>query len=94
VAQDDAEAVKWYRKAAEQDYADAQLNLGVMYRLGEGVVQDYVRAHMWLNLAASAGDADAREARDAIAGDMTQEQIAEAQRLAREWQAQHQQPTP
>ena len=37
VAQDDAEAVKWYRKAAEQGVADAQYNLGLMYHAGESV---------------------------------------------------------
>ena len=53
VPQDDAEAVKWYRKATEQGYAKAQNNLGLMYYNGEGVSQDYVQAHMWYNLAAS-----------------------------------------
>ena len=52
--------------------------------------QDYVQAHMWFNLAAaSSGDDDERERRarnrDATAEKMTSEQIAEAQRLAREW---------
>jgi len=37
VPQDDVEAAKWYRLAAEQGYAPAQANLGVMYRNGEGV---------------------------------------------------------
>jgi len=36
-----------YRLAAEQGFADAQLNLGAMYGKGEGVPQDYVQAHMW-----------------------------------------------
>ncbi len=40
VAQDHAEAVKWYRKAAEQNYAEAQYNLGVGYYKGEGVAKD------------------------------------------------------
>ena len=51
--QDYAEAVKWYRKAADQGYAYAQNNLGLMYRDGRGVPQDYVQAHKWLNLAAA-----------------------------------------
>ena len=42
VPQDYAEAIKWYRKAAEQGYASAQYNLGIMYDDGEGVPQDYV----------------------------------------------------
>ena len=45
------EAVGWWRKAAEQGYAKAQFNLGIMYGNGRGVPQDYVEAHMWFNLA-------------------------------------------
>src|ERR1035437_5140497 len=41
VAQDKAEAVKWYRKAAEQDVAFAQVQLGIYYYNGGGVVKDY-----------------------------------------------------
>lgn len=47
--------------------AKAQVNLGVMYGTGQGVVQDNVYAHMWLNIAASTGDADAMKDRDIIA---------------------------
>jgi hypothetical protein len=85
VPQDYGEAVKWYRKAADQGDADAQFNLGIMYRKGQGVTQNYVQAHMWFNFAAARGDKNARESRDRLAEQMTPEQIAEAQRLAREW---------
>jgi len=88
VPQDYGEAVRWYRLAAEQGDAYAQFNLGDMYRLG--VLQDYVQAHMWYNLAVAQGHVDAAKARDAIAKKMTSEQLAEAQRLAREWLAEHQ----
>ncbi|MCP4827986.1 MAG: sel1 repeat family protein, partial [Proteobacteria bacterium] len=44
VSEDYAEAVKWYRLAADQGYADAQCNLGVMYDNGQGVPQDYAEA--------------------------------------------------
>jgi TPR repeat protein len=85
VPQDYAEAAKWYRLAAEQGDASGQSNLGFMYDTGQGVPQDYILAHMWFNLAASRGDSKAPENRDVVAGKMTREQIAEAQRLAREW---------
>jgi hypothetical protein len=85
VTQDFAEAVKWFRLAADQGDAQAQSNLGVMYREGQGVAQDYVLAHMWFNLAAVQGDEDAVEHRDLVAGLMTPDQLAEAQRLAQEW---------
>jgi hypothetical protein len=85
VRHDYAEAVKWYRRAAEQDHADAQNNLGFMYDRGRGVWQDYVQAHLWYNLAAARSNDTARRNRDIIAEKMTPAQIAEAQRLAREW---------
>jgi len=88
VPKDYAEAARWYRKAAEQGHARAQFKLGNVYREGQGVAQDYVQAHMWMNLAASrASDGQERytSARDSLAGVMTAQQIAEAQRLAREW---------
>ena len=87
VPQDYAEAVRWYRKAAEQGEATAQFNLGLMCQRGEGVPQDYVQAHMRLNLAASRASDQRNYAdqRDLLAGKMTAQQVAEAQRLAREW---------
>ena len=85
VAQDYGEAAKWYSKAAAQGHADAQYNLGVMHFHGRSVLQDYVLAHMWFNLAASRGQEEAVKGRDAVASRMTPDQIAEAQRLAREW---------
>ena len=51
--QDDVEAVRWYRLAADQGDAIAQYQLGLAYRDGEGVPQDDIQAHMWFNLAAS-----------------------------------------
>lgn len=52
VAQDDKEAVKWYRRAAEQDFEWAQGSLGVMYERGRGVPQDYQEAVKWYRRAA------------------------------------------
>jgi hypothetical protein len=56
-----------------------------MHYSGKGIPQDYVVAHMWLNLAAARGNANALRNRDIAAKKMTSAQIAEAQRLAREW---------
>jgi hypothetical protein len=85
VVQDYKEAAKWYRLAAEQGSAEAQSNLGFLYEEGQGVPQDYVEAHMWFNLGGASGDARGIKNRDIIARKMTPEQIAEAQRRAREW---------
>jgi TPR repeat protein len=97
VLQDDAEAVRWYRLAADQWLDVAQSNLGSMYRTGRGVPQDMVLAHMWKNLAAAAAADSMSEVmleiyvtvRDEIANDLTPDQRAEAQRLAREWDEAH-----
>jgi len=93
VPQDHAEAANWYRRAADQRYAQAQHNLGLAYAAGEGVPQDLVTANMWLNLAVAqfpASDIQHRSSavrsRDVVANKLTQEQIAEARKLAREWQ--------
>jgi TPR repeat protein len=70
---------------AGQGDAKAQGDLGTAYVKGEGVPQDYVLAHMWFNLAAAQGNEDARQNRDSVAKLMTPDQVAEAQRLARQW---------
>ena len=58
--QDDAEAARWYRKAAEQGYALAQFNLAVMYDQGQGVARDQAEAAKWFRKAADQGDAGAQ----------------------------------
>ena len=55
--QDDTEAVKWFRRAADQRDTDAQYNLGNMYREGEGVPQDDTEAVKWYRCAADQGNA-------------------------------------
>ena len=85
VPQDYAEAMKWYRLAADQGNAPAQNDLGALFFMGQGVPQDFVLAHMWFDLSATQGNQDATENRDLAERRMTPEQIAEAQKLAREW---------
>ena len=85
VAQDDQQAVTWYRKAAEQGDADAQYNLGIRYADGKGVTQDYIEAHMWFSLAAAGGEERAIKNRAIVEEKMTREQIAEAQRRTGTW---------
>jgi TPR repeat protein len=82
-----AEAAKWFHLAADQGRADAQSNLGAMYAEGEGVPQDYLQALMWFTLSAAQHHKDGMENRDKAAGLMTPAQIAEAQKLAREWKS-------
>ena len=80
-------------RLAEQGDATAQYSLAVMYNNGQGVPQDYVQAHKWFNLAAARfapWEADvgsnAAKNRDRLTAIMTAEQIADAQKMAREWQ--------
>ena len=56
-----------------------------MYSKGRGVLQDYVRAHMWFNIAASSGKSEnASKNREIVAKRMTPARIEDAQKLARE----------
>jgi TPR repeat protein len=91
VAQDDTEAAKWFRLAADQGYAKAQNNLGALYARGQGVPRDYIQAYMWFALSAAQGNPPAAKNRDAAAALMTAAQIAEAKTLVREWKPKTQQ---
>jgi TPR repeat protein len=75
--------------AAEAGVIDAQFCLGIHYANGLGIDRDYVVAHKWLNLAAMQGDPSARDVRCELALEMSTHDIAEAQRLAREWTRTH-----
>ena len=75
----------WFDRAAEQGHPLAFVKLGWMYAQGRGVLQDFLQAHKWYNLAAANGYTKAAGYRDALAKQMTPAQIAEAQKLAREW---------
>ena len=86
---DYATALKEWTPLAKQGNARAQYSLGWMYDNGQGVPQDYVRAHMWYNLSASTGDEDAATSRNLVGILMTPSQIEEAQKLARECAAQN-----
>jgi uncharacterized protein len=89
---DYATALRLTRPLAEQGDATAQYNLGVFYDNGLAVPQDHVRALMWFNLAAAQGKEGAAAFRDLVARRMTPAQIAEAQKLARDWKPKKQPP--
>ena len=89
VPEDNAEALRWWRLAADQGYASAQYNFGLMYATGEGIPNDDVLAYMWWNLAAGQGHEGAQSNKDILEQRMTRAQIAEAQRLSREWLEAH-----
>ena len=88
---DFATALRLYRPLAERGDAKAQYVLGRMYAKGQGVQKDYALAYMWFNLAAAqsapneTGSEAAGVSRDELEKLMPPDQIAEAQRLGREW---------
>lgn len=97
VAADPKRAQDWYEKAAAGGDAFAQYNLGSMYGTGRGIERNDMKAYMWFSIAednvTSAGGktatSTAAQSKKLVEGQLTPEQIAEAQRLAREWMRQH-----
>ncbi|MBV9991415.1 MAG: sel1 repeat family protein [Alphaproteobacteria bacterium] len=81
----DIDSLTQYESDAKQGRADALYNLGLAYSTGQGVGVDFVAAHKWFNLAALRGVEEAKRWRAQISGEMNNSQIAEAQRMAREW---------
>ncbi|MCX8501333.1 MAG: tetratricopeptide repeat protein [Alphaproteobacteria bacterium] len=64
VTQDYAQAVGWWRKAAEQGAASGQFGLGILYANGQGVQKDLYNAYIAFSLAAMNGDQMVVERRD------------------------------
>jgi hypothetical protein len=81
VQQDFREAAKWFEKATEFGNPEAEDNLGQLYAEGKGVAKDRVQADKWFRLAGYKGN------QANVEKDMTPEQIAQAAKLAEEWQA-------
>jgi TPR repeat protein len=80
VVKDHAEAAKWYRKAAEQNFAAAQDNLAICYEYGQGVAEDSVEAYKWVLLATRQGDEGAKKYMTVMESMLlTPEQIAQGQ---------------
>jgi TPR repeat protein len=99
-SQDDLdEAIKWFRRAAENGHWPAQFWLAHLYGWGWGVQQDYVQAYRWEETAIHGLSATSplyeirlktlSEYRTQLTAKMTPQQIAEAERLAAEWIKQH-----
>ncbi len=88
------EAFRAWQESAQEGEAQSQYQLGNLYEEGMGTIQNFVLAHVFYNLAASQGQREARDARNALAGKMSKEQLAEAQQLAAQWQAAPSAPAP
>jgi hypothetical protein len=81
----DFDALTQFEREARNGRVEALYNLGLAYSTGQAVDVDYVAAHKWFNLAALKGVLQARSWREQISVEMSSDQIAEAQRQAREW---------
>ena len=78
--------MQWFRKAAVQGHGEAQYALALMYRYHvNGIAQDNVIAWMLWDRSAASGNRNAVEQRDAVATQMTPEQLTEAKALSRAW---------
>ncbi|MFQ5952155.1 MAG: tetratricopeptide repeat protein [Candidatus Omnitrophota bacterium] len=86
VAQDFGKAAKWYRAAAERGDHAALHKITRFYAEGTGVPQDYVQAYTW-SLILDCSHPEELEQRQAIAGELTAEQITAAKKNAAEWKA-------
>lgn len=65
--------------------ADVFYQLGILYSAGGEIPADYVTAHKWFNIAAARGNADAGRLRREVAEEMSEAEVATAQRAARDW---------
>ncbi len=92
VPQDYGEAVTWLRRSAEQDNTEAQHDLGALYGAGKGLKRDYVQAYKWMNICAAKGNSGCVTQRDLLAKKLKPAQVAEAQRLASQFQPQPESP--
>jgi hypothetical protein len=83
-------AWEWFCRAANNGHAAAQARLGNIYRSGEGSVAEDIEAYKWYSLAASdrhsPAGISATQFRDALANELSPEQIAEAEQLVEEWE--------
>jgi TPR repeat protein len=71
--------------SAEQGLPIAQFNLGGMYFMGQGVLQDYALAHMWYNICSASGNKICLKIRNFLEKKMTPSQMEKAQEMVRNW---------
>ena len=82
LTQDNQQAARWIRIAAEQGYAPAQLDLGYLYEQGKGVSLDYSAAYMWYKAAADRGAKAANAQLKKLSGLLTGAQVKQASEAA------------
>jgi TPR repeat protein len=81
----DSEIAEAHEAVRREGDSENLYKLGLIYSTGQGGAVDLVQAHMWFNLAATRGSDSAKECRRELADMMSKDEIAQAQRAAREW---------
>ena len=92
---DMAHAAEWYRKAAEMGDVSAQGFIGLLYSIGQGVLQNYAEAYYWLDLAAALPgpkQAQYAQSRQMVGTHITVDELAEVEQRVRQWKAAHPRP--
>jgi TPR repeat protein len=89
VPQDDAQAVRWFQRAAYQGHVNSQATLGAYYWAGRGVPKDLGQAYFWSVVALHHGDRDSESRLRGLALQMTRAQIVAAQQEADDWLRRH-----
>lgn len=85
VPKDAGAGLIYLQRGAIQGDRDSMSLLGLLYESGDGTPKDLVTAYMWFNLGAARGSESAKQSRDSVEKRMTLDQVAEAQKLSREW---------
>ena len=89
VVQDDAQAVKWFERAANQGHVLAQANLPSYYWSGIGVPKDLSKAYFWAALAVAQGDENSKTTLEGLSTQMTRAQVDAARMQADNWLRKH-----
>jgi len=85
VPMSEEEAAKWYRLAAEQGFIMAQTSLANICHSGRGIEQSLVEAYMWFAIAAALGDTNAEFKRDAVAAELSAEELQSGKDMTQSW---------
>lgn len=85
MAYTDSEIAETHEAVRNSGHSEDLYKLGLIYSTGQGGGTDLVQAHMWFNLAAARGSEAAKECRRELADMMSKDEIAQAQKAAREW---------
>lgn len=86
VRQDDAEATRWFVKAADAGHPSGMFFAGVAFWSGRGIARDMVEGYKWLDLSAKLGHTSAVTAREGLTRVLTPQQIDEAKKREADWE--------